>query len=152
MRQITVVAVLLTLLVVSAIDPSYAARDKSGVLKAKEVIGTKVVDTQGKKLGDIKELVLEPYEGKIQYAVLDFGGFLGIGDKYFAVPWVLLKMSPDKKAFILDLSKKDLKKAPGFDKRNWPDMNDPKWYVTIYEYYEVPQPGDAGAKGKGGTP
>jgi len=125
---------------VFAADLSYAARDKSGVMKASEVIGTKVVDTNGKKLGDIKDLVLDPGEGDVQYAVLDFGGFLGIGDKYFAVPWGAFQMSADHKALVLDISKRDLKKAPGFDKSNWPDMNDQNYVVTIYEFYEVPQP------------
>ena len=144
MRQFAIFVTALTVLAASTIDSSYAARDKSGVLKAKDVIGRKVVDTQGKKLGNIKELVLDPDEGRIQYAVLDFGGILGVGDKYFAVPWVLLTTSADKKAFVIDISKKDLKQAPGFDKKRWPDMNDQGWVFTIYKYYEIPQPGDAG--------
>lgn len=151
MRQVAIVIAFLAVFAASAADPSYAARDKSGVLKAGDVIGKKVVDTEGKKLGDIKELVLDPERGGIQYAVLDFGGFLGIGDKYFAVPWGALKMSADQKAFVLDISKRDLKKAPGFDKSNWPDMNDQGWVVTIYEFYEVPQPGDVSAAGKSGS-
>ena len=144
MRLLAIFVTALTLLAASTIDSSYAARDKSGVLKASAILGKKVVDTDGKKLGSIKDLVLDPYQGAIQYAVLDFGGFLGVGDKYFAVPWAVLNFSAEKKAFVLDISKKDLKKAPGFDKKKWPDMNDPRWAVTIYEYYEVPQPGDAG--------
>jgi len=149
MRQTIVVVVLAALVMLSMNEPSYAARDKSGVLKARDMIGRKVVDTEGKKLGSIKELVIDPDQGIVQYAVLDFGGFLGVGDKYFAVPWGTLKMSADHKAFILDISKRDLKKAPGFDKRNWPNMNDQGWVFTIYKFYEVPVPGDAGAAGKG---
>src|SRR5690348_5094968 len=80
--------------------PSYAARDKSGVLKASDLIGKKVEDTEGKKLGDIKDLVIDPMEGDIEYVVLDFGGFLGIGDKYFAVPWDALRPSDDRKALV----------------------------------------------------
>jgi len=66
------------------------ARDKSGVLKATEVIGMSVQGTDGKKLGDIKDLVIDPEEGGVEYAVLEFGGFAGIGDKYYAVPWEAL--------------------------------------------------------------
>ena len=58
------------------------ARDKSGVLKASELIGMSVQGTDGKKLGDIKDLVIDPEEGGVEYAVLEFGGFAGIGDKY----------------------------------------------------------------------
>src|SRR5690242_6053513 len=114
------------------------ARDHSGVHKASEVIGKKVEGVDGKKLGSIKDLVIDPQDGDIEYAVLDFGGFAGIGDKYFAVPWQALQLDQDKKRLALDLHKKDLKDAPGFDKNNWPDLTEQQ--VVIYEFYEVPVP------------
>ena len=113
------------------------ARDKSGVLKASELIGMSVQGTEGKKLGDIKDLVIDPEEGGIEYAVLEFGGFAGIGDKYFAVPWEALQLDQTNKKILLDVHKKDLKNAPGFDKNNWPDLSLEQ--VVIYEFYEVPQ-------------
>lgn len=128
-------------MMMGSMDLADAARDKSGVLKASDIIGKKVEDIEGKKLGDIKDLVLYP-DGDVQYAVLDFGGFLGIGDKYFAVPWESLQFTPDQKTIVLDVSKRDLKKAPGFDKRHWPDMTDRAWIITIYEFYEVPVPAE----------
>jgi len=121
------------------------ARDKSGVLKASDLIGMKVQGTDGKNLGSIKDLVIDQDDGDIQYAVLDFGGFAGIGDKYFAVPWEALRLDQDNKKLALDLHKKDLKDAPGFDKNNWPDFSQQQ--VVIYEFYEVPQPsGDKTAR------
>ena len=69
------------------------ARDKSGVLKASQLIGMKVEGTDGKTLGGIKDLVVDPDDGSIDYAVLDFGGLAGIGDKYFAVPWQTLQFA-----------------------------------------------------------
>lgn len=122
--------------------PSAEARDKSGVLKVSTVVGMKVQDTEGKKLGDIKDLVIDPADGSIGYAVLDFGGFLGIGDKYFAVPWEALQWTPDHKAIVLDVSKKDLKQAPGFDKNKWPDLGSEEQALIIYEYYGMPLPGE----------
>ena len=113
------------------------ARDKSGVLKASELIGMSVQGTEGKKLGDIKDLVIDPEEGGIEYAVLEFGGFAGIGDKYFAVPWEALQLDQTNKKILLDVHKKDLRNAPGFDKNNWPDLSLEQ--VVIYEFYEVPQ-------------
>ena len=115
------------------------ARDKSGVLKASDLIGTKVEGTDGKNLGSIKDLVIDPEEGDVQYAVLDFGGFAGIGDKYFAVPWEALHWDQAKEKIALDLHKKELKDAPGFDKNNWPDFREQQ--VVIYEFYEVPASG-----------
>ncbi|HZS11202.1 MAG TPA: PRC-barrel domain-containing protein [Nitrospirales bacterium] len=127
------------------IGASAEAKDKNQVLKASDVIGMKVEDTQGKKLGSIKDLVLDN-DGEIQYAVLDFGGFLGIGDKYFAVPWDALDVGKDKGRLALDVTKKDLKQAPGFDKNHWPDFSDRKESVTIYEFYGVPTPEDENLK------
>jgi sporulation protein YlmC with PRC-barrel domain len=127
-------ACVLTLLSMFAL-PAHA-KDKSGVLKASELLKMKVQGTDGKSLGSIRDLVIDPEEGDIEYAVLDFGGFVGIGDKYFAVPWEALQLDQSKKKIVLDVSKKDLKQAPGFDKKNWPNLSEQR--VIIYEFYGVP--------------
>ena len=128
----------LVVTLVTALSLSAHARDKSGVLKASDLIGMNVHGTDGKKLGDIKDLVIDPEEGGIEYAVLEFGGFAGVGDKYFAVPWEALQLDQTDNKLSLDVHKKDLKNAPGFDKNNWPDLSLNE--VDIYEFYEVPQP------------
>ena len=115
------------------------AKDKSGVLKASDLIGMKVEGSDGKNLGKIRDLVIDA-DGDVEYAVLDFGGFLGIGDKYFAVPWDALQRSENGKKIALDTTKRDLKKAPGFDKNHWPDLSDRQQELVIYEFYEVPMP------------
>jgi sporulation protein YlmC with PRC-barrel domain len=129
---------ILVVTLVTALSLSAQARDKSGVLKASDLIGMNVHGTDGKKLGDIKDLVIDPEEGGVEYAVLEFGGFAGVGDKYFAVPWEALQLDQTNKKLSLDVHKKDLKNAPGFDKNNWPDLSLEE--VDIYEFYEVPQP------------
>ena len=131
---------IMSLLVVVCVMTSTAveARDKTGVLKASDVIGMKVEGIDEKSLGTIKDLVLDPLEGDIQYAVLDFGGFLGFKDKYFIVPWEAITFNSTGKKIILDVSKRDLKKAPGFDKNHWPDFSDQQQQVLIYEFYEIP--------------
>jgi sporulation protein YlmC with PRC-barrel domain len=128
----------LVVTLVTALSLSAQARDKSGVLKASDLIGMTVHGPDGKKLGDIKDLVIDPEEGSVEYAVLEFGGFAGIGDKYFAVPWEALQLDQMNKKLSLDVHKKDLKNAPGFDKNNWPDLSLEE--VDIYAFYEVPQP------------
>ena len=137
MRQFVMILAAGTLLIVGTLDMAQA-RDKSGVLKASDLIGMKVEGTDGKKLGDIKDLVVDPMDGDIDYAVLDYGGFLGVGDKYFAVPWEAFKFSDDGKKVILDVTKKDLKQAPGFDKKHWPDLSSREEAIVIYEFYGVP--------------
>jgi sporulation protein YlmC with PRC-barrel domain len=131
-------ACVLTMLSMFAL-PAHA-KDKSGVLKASELLKMKVQGTDGKSLGSIRDLVIDPEEGDIEYAVLDFGGFVGVGDKYFAVPWEALQLDQSKKKIVLDVSKKDLKQAPGFDKKNWPNLSEQR--VIIYEFYGVPLPDD----------
>ena len=130
------VGFLMTLLQVERAD----ARDQSGILKASQLMGMHVEGTDGKKLGTIKDLVVDPEDGSIEYAVLDFGGIVGIGDKYFAVPWQTLLFAANNKKLVLDVSKKELKDAPGFDKKHWPDLSDRQQVLTIYEYYDVPLP------------
>lgn len=129
---------LLITMVVVTMSTAVEARDKNGVLKASDVIGMKVEGTDDKSLGTIKDLVLDPIEGEIQYAVLDFGGFLGIKDKYFIVPWEAITFNATGKRIVLDVSKRDLKKAPGFDKNHWPDFSNRQEQVLIYEFYEIP--------------
>jgi len=73
--------------------------------------------------------------GRVAYAVLSFGGFLGMGDKLFAIPWSSLAIDTVEKRFILNVDKSLLERAPGFDKNNWPDMADRTWGAGVYSYY-----------------
>jgi hypothetical protein len=73
--------------------------------------------------------------GRIAYAVLSFGGFLGMGDKLFAVPWEALTLDTKEHKFILSVPKEKLERAPGFDKDDWPDMADTTFRTNIYDYY-----------------
>ena len=94
------------------------------VSRASKIIGTKVKNSKGESLGDIKDLVIDPENGQVVYGVVSFGGILGMGDKLFAIPWGALVWNFDKKYYNLDLDKETLKKAPGFDKKHWPDSSD----------------------------
>src|SRR5512135_3512990 len=105
------------------------------VMSASSLTGDGVVNELGEDLGKIEEIMIHIDSGKIAYAVLSFGGFLGMGDKLFAIPWEALTLDEDKKEFIIDVEKEKLENAPGFDKDNWPDMADRKWGSEIYSYY-----------------
>jgi len=97
------------------------------LMKASTLRDTKVKNKANEDLGKIDDFVMHLDSGKIAYAVLSFGGVLGIGNKLFAVPWNVLSMKMDSREFILDVPKERLKNAPGFDKDNWPDMANPDW-------------------------
>ena len=113
----------------------YTQQDQQRVRRASKILGSDVKNLQGNKLGDIKELVVDPDRGRIVYAVLSVGGFLGIKDKLFAVPWTALNLSRDKEYYTLDIDKEKLKGAPGFDRKIWPDMADQHWRADVYKYY-----------------
>ena len=105
-------------------------------LKVSSIIGTNVVNPAGDDLGDVKEVVIDPRSGKVAYAVISFGGFLGMGTKLFAVPFSALKYHAEDNEYALDVSKERLKDAPGFDPDHWPVMSDEKWNRDVYKYYE----------------
>ncbi|MDO9437311.1 PRC-barrel domain-containing protein [Hydrogenophaga sp.] len=105
------------------------------LMGADTLLGNDVVNAQHEDLGDIKEIMLDMRTGRVAYAVLAFGGFLGMGEKLFAVPWAALKLDTVNKRFVLDASKDRLKDAPGFNKHEWPDMADTSWEKGIHDYY-----------------
>jgi sporulation protein YlmC with PRC-barrel domain len=92
-------------------------------LTASSLIGDKVVNTAEEHLGDVKDVMLDLETGTIDYFVVEFGGFLGLGVKYFAIPLRLIKLDAPNKRFIFNQSREVLEKAPGFDMDHWPDTN-----------------------------
>jgi sporulation protein YlmC with PRC-barrel domain len=105
------------------------------VLAADTLTGDKVVNLQNEDLGKIEHLMIDLGTGRIAYAVLSFGGFLGMGDKLFAIPWSALTVDTLEKRFILQVDKELLKRAPGFDKEQWPNMADRAWGSQVFKYY-----------------
>lgn len=108
------------------------------LMGADTLIGNNVYNNKSESLGDIKEIMLDMRTGRVSYAVLEFGGFLGMGSKLFAVPWSVLKLDTVEKRFIFDVSKESLENAPGFEKDDWPNMADPAWEKGIHDYYGAP--------------
>jgi len=105
------------------------------VLSASTLSGDKVRNSHGEDLGKIEDFMLDMDSGRIAYAVLSFGGILGIGDRLFAVPPEALMLDNEEHCFVLDVDKKALENAPGFDKNEWPDFADPSFGSQIYSYY-----------------
>ncbi|MBC7537049.1 MAG: PRC-barrel domain-containing protein [Ferruginibacter sp.] len=99
-------------------------------LTASSVIGDTVLNNDGEDMGSIKDVMLDIRSGKIEYYIIEFGGFLGIGEKYFAIPFSLLSVDPDNKVFRFNEKKETLEKAPGFNKEHWPETNWHSNYVT----------------------
>jgi hypothetical protein len=129
-------------------DTNYITRDTYGMynnddskgpgpalMGADTLLGNDVYNSANEDLGDIKEFMIDMASGRVAYAVLSYGGVLGIGDKLFAVPWNALRLDTVNKRFTLDIAKSALKDAPGFDKDHWPSMADRTWATSIHKFY-----------------
>lgn len=110
-------------------------RQSRRVLSAGTLNGDRVRNAEGEDLGKIEEIMIDLETGRIAYAVLSFGGFMGLGDKLFAIPWGALEVDETNHELLLNASKETLKSAPGFDKDNWPDMADPSFGTLVHEHF-----------------
>jgi len=118
--------------------PDMATRTiERNTLTAKTLIGDSVKNDRDENLGTIEDFMLDLRTGKVAYAVLKFGGFLGMGDKLFAVPWAAMTLDMINHEFILNVPKERLKQAPGFDKDQWPDIGDRTWQQDVFGFYNV---------------
>ena len=106
-------------------------------LSASTINGTDVVNSAGENLGNIEDIMIDFNAGRIAYAVLSFGGFLGLGEKFFAVPMEAMMLDTDNERVIFDVDKDRLKNAPGFNKDDWPQTPNQEWYDTVYSYYDI---------------
>jgi sporulation protein YlmC with PRC-barrel domain len=104
-------------------------------MPAKSLIGDKVINPDQEKLGEIRDLMIDLRTGCVAYAVLSFGGIMGLGSKLFAVPMAALTLDEDKECFVMNVFKEKLRQAPGFDEDNWPDMADLEWSRAVHKFY-----------------
>ncbi len=107
-------------------------------IQASRVIGTEVYNTEGKHIGTIEDIVLDKLSNNIMYAVVGFGGFLGIGEKYHAVPWSTLDYEPARGGYVVPFNKEQLQSAPVHDINDFTRSDGDNIRDRSYEYYKVP--------------
>lgn len=107
------------------------------IMAADTLEGDKVVNAGGDDLGTIEDIMIDVQRGRVAYAVMSCGGFLGMGDKLFAIPWSALTLDADRHCFVLDADRERFEKAPGFDKDHWPSMADNSWAAQVHDFYGV---------------
>ncbi len=108
----------------------------------KSIIGAKVMNAAKEDLGKIEDLVIDLRDGSVAYAILSFGGFLGLGDKHFAIPWSVIEFRPSENCAVLKLDKERLQHAPGFNAGVWPEMGDKAWRDRVDAHFDsVPHSG-----------
>ncbi|WP_144147144.1 PRC-barrel domain-containing protein [Paraburkholderia sp. BCC1884] len=128
----------------STLNPQGGARIVGGgtgdgpgpnVMTSSTLDGTKVISSDGEDIGKISDIMLDVQNGRIAYAVLSEGGFLGMGTTLHAIPWNALTLDTEEKCFHVSIAAEQIKSDPGFDKDHWPSMADSTWGTTVHQYY-----------------
>jgi sporulation protein YlmC with PRC-barrel domain len=118
--------------------PNPAAPSDATLLRSQFLFTYRVKSPQGEDLGKIEEIMIDMELGRVVYAVLSFGGFLGIGNKWVPVPWDALALHPDQKEIVLNIEKEKIQKAPNFEPATLPDLANRQWGAVIHTYYGYP--------------
>src|SRR4051794_20327501 len=115
---------------------SVATDETSNLISADKVVGTSVYNRQGEKLGSVYTLMLNKLNGQVAYAVMSFGGFLGIGESYHPLPWRILSYDTALGGYVVDLDRQRLEGAPTYTPAEEPDGR--PYPERIAAYYAIP--------------
>lgn len=120
-------------------DSAVQPHREQKVVRASKIIGINVKNKANEDLGSINDIVIDPMDGRLVYAAVSMGGFLGVGDKLFAVPWEALECREvdGEHVAILDVDKKRMENAQGFDEDHWPDMASAQWRTENDRRYNL---------------
>ena len=108
------------------------------MISSEKVDGTAVYNTAGNRLGDVHHVMIDKYTGQVDYAVMSFGGFLGIGESYHPLPWKVLTYDTRQGGYVVDLDRSRLEGAPSYTSSTLPNWSDQSYRRGIDEYYGVP--------------
>lgn len=114
-----------------------AVMTRNMTLSATTMIGDRVLDKDGEEVGRLEDLMIDLDRGIVSYAVLSFGGILGIGEEYRGVPWSALEVDTENRVLRLAMDQERIKAAPPLSKEEWPLVPDYEWLGGIYDYYGV---------------
>jgi sporulation protein YlmC with PRC-barrel domain len=111
----------------------------TSAIRAKKVLGTKVVSTSGDKIGQIEDVILDKSSNSILFAVVGFGGFLGMAEKYHPIPWTSLEYDPDDGAYVVSYTKEQLQAAPSGSIDELTRNDGMAFRDRTYDYYKAPR-------------
>lgn len=115
--------------------PSATVHPNHNLISSEDVEGTVVYGTGDEKIGSIDHLMIDKVSGRVTYAVMSFGGFLGLGHSHFPVPWGALSYDPQLGGFRTNISEQQLRDSPQFSDDSWGDRN---WEEQMHRHYKVP--------------
>lgn len=110
--------------------------ETTDLISSEKVDGTKVFATDGEKIGSIDHLMIGKRSGRVEFAVMSFGGFLGMGESYHPVPWDALDYDTERGGYVVNIDKNRLKEAPYYEEGSRPQF-DRQYGETVYNYYGV---------------
>jgi sporulation protein YlmC with PRC-barrel domain len=105
------------------------------LIGADQVQGTYIYNPAGDNLGSVQDVMIDKVSGRIAYAVVGFGGFLGIGDRHYPLPWEKLKYDPSMGGYVVDLDRRTLEGAPSYATNEAAGWEDPAWGRRVDDYY-----------------
>src|SRR5438046_5530608 len=112
-------------------------RETASLIGSDKVDGTAVYGSDQKRIGSIQRVMIDKISGKVAYAVMSFGGFLGIGEDYYPLPWSLLTYNPRLEGYEVNIGEQQLKGAPKYSKHQSWDWSDRERGRQVYDYYGV---------------
>lgn len=115
------------------------ATGHTSAIRAKKVIGTNVKDTSGRKIGTIEDVVLDKQSNSIMFAVVGFGGFLGMAEKYHPIPWSALDYEPSENSYVVSYTKEQLQAAPAGSIEELTRDDGISFRDRAYDYYKAPR-------------
>jgi sporulation protein YlmC with PRC-barrel domain len=120
------------------LNPMPTSSGHTKAILASRVKGTPVYNTDGERIGHVEDVMLDKLSNNIMFAVIGFGGFLGVGEKYHPVPWAVLNFDPDKGGYIIDMEKEELERAPSYELDEL-TANDAKVRGETFGFYHTEQ-------------
>jgi sporulation protein YlmC with PRC-barrel domain len=108
-------------------------------IRARKVIGTPVKDTAGQKIGEVEDIVLDKLSNDVMFAIVGFGGFLGMGETYHPIPWSALEYDPPQEAYVVSFTKEQLRAAPSDSIEALTKDDGQTYRDRAFDYYKVPR-------------
>jgi hypothetical protein len=115
-----------------------ATDETNRLISSDKTVGTAVYNRRGEHLGSVYNLMIDKYSGQVAYAVMSFGGFLGIGESYHPLPWRTLTYDIRKGGYVVDIDRTRLETAPSYTSSTVPNWSDRAYGHRVDDYYGVP--------------
>lgn len=124
--------------ITTATTAGLEADETSRLISSEKVDGTAVYDRRGERLGTVHHLMIDKVSGQVSYAVMSFGGFLGIGESYHPLPWKKLTYETRLGGYVVDVDRSRLEGAPSYRSSDTPNWSDPSYTGRIDQYWMMP--------------